>query len=92
MLEKNKCLTFALAAAVAILALFGCRQGAQSGEIYVMFDDNPSISADSVYWHSQTIGSIRNIEVGENAITKVAVVLDLARKNEFPLRCSMEKV
>ena len=28
----------------------------------------------------------------EIAETKVAVVLDLARKNEYPLKCSMEKL
>ena len=41
--------------------------------------------------HQQGIGvaGIYNMEIAE---TKVAVVLDLARKNEFPLRCSMEKV
>lgn len=41
--------------------------------------------------HQQGIGvaGIYNLEIAE---TKVAVVLDLARRNEFPLRCSMEKV
>ncbi len=41
--------------------------------------------------HQQGIGvaGIYNREIAE---TKVAVVHDLARKNEFPLRCSMEKV
>jgi ATP-dependent Clp protease adaptor protein ClpS len=41
--------------------------------------------------HQQGIGvaGIYNREIAE---TKVAVVHDLARKNEFPLRCSLEKV
>ena len=41
--------------------------------------------------HQQGIGvaGIYNREIAE---TKMAVVHDLARKNEFPLRCSMEKV
>jgi ATP-dependent Clp protease adaptor protein ClpS len=41
--------------------------------------------------HQQGLGvaGIYNREIAE---TKVAVVHDLARKNEFPLRCSMEKV
>ena len=41
--------------------------------------------------HQQGIGiaGIYNREIAE---TKVAVVHDLAQKNEFPLRCTMEKV
>jgi len=41
--------------------------------------------------HQQGIGvaGIYNRQIAE---TKMAVVHDLARKNEFPLRCSMEKV
>ena len=41
--------------------------------------------------HQQGIGiaGIYNREIAE---TKVAVVHDLAQKNDFPLRCTMEKV
>lgn len=41
--------------------------------------------------HQQGIGiaGVYNREIAE---TKVAVVHDLAQKNDFPLRCTMEKV
>ena len=41
--------------------------------------------------HQQGIG-VAGIYHKEIAETKIAVVHDLARKNEFPLRCSMEKL
>lgn len=41
--------------------------------------------------HQQGIG-LAGVYTREVAETKVAVVHDLARKNEFPLRCSMEKL
>ncbi len=41
--------------------------------------------------HHDGIG-IAGIYPREIAETKVAVVLDLARKNEYPLKCSMEKI
>jgi ATP-dependent Clp protease adaptor protein ClpS len=41
--------------------------------------------------HQQGIG-IAGIYHREIAETKVAVVHDLAQKNDFPLRCTMEKV
>jgi len=41
--------------------------------------------------HQQGIG-LAGVYPREIAETKVAVVHDLARKNEFPLRCSMEKL
>ena len=41
--------------------------------------------------HQQGIG-VAGIYHREIAETKIAVVHDLARKNEFPLRCSMEKI
>jgi ATP-dependent Clp protease adaptor protein ClpS len=41
--------------------------------------------------HQQGIG-VAGIYSREIAETKIAVVHDLALKNEFPLRCSMEKV
>jgi ATP-dependent Clp protease adaptor protein ClpS len=41
--------------------------------------------------HQQGIG-VAGIYSRDIAETKVAVVLDLAQKNEFPLRCSMEKI
>ena len=40
--------------------------------------------------HQQGIG-VAGIYVREIAETKVAIVHDLARKNEFPLKCSLEK-
>jgi ATP-dependent Clp protease adaptor protein ClpS len=40
--------------------------------------------------HEQGIG-VAGIYTKEICETKVAVVHDLARRNEFPLRCSMEK-
>ena len=40
--------------------------------------------------HQQGIG-VAGIYVREIAETKVAIVHDVARKNEFPLRCSLEK-
>jgi len=43
----------------------------------------------NVHQHGIGVAGIYNREIAE---TKVAVVHDLARKNEFPLRCSMEKV
>ncbi len=41
--------------------------------------------------HQQGIG-VAGIYTREIADTKVHIVHDLARKNEFPLRCSLEKV
>lgn len=41
--------------------------------------------------HQQGIG-IAGVYHKEIAETKVAIVHDLAQKNEFPLRCSLEKV
>ena len=41
--------------------------------------------------HQQGIG-LAGVFTREIAETKVTVVHDLARKNEFPLRCSMEKL
>jgi ATP-dependent Clp protease adaptor protein ClpS len=41
--------------------------------------------------HNQGIG-IAGVYTREIAETKVAIVLDLARKNEYPLLCTMEKV
>jgi ATP-dependent Clp protease adaptor protein ClpS len=40
--------------------------------------------------HNQGIG-IAGVYTREVAETKVAIVLDLARKNEYPLLCTMEK-
>jgi len=40
--------------------------------------------------HQQGIG-VAGIYTKEICETKIAVVHDLARRNEFPLRCSMEK-
>jgi ATP-dependent Clp protease adaptor protein ClpS len=40
--------------------------------------------------HEQGIG-VAGIYTKEICETKIAVVHDLARRNEFPLRCSMEK-
>jgi len=41
--------------------------------------------------HNQGVGiaGVYTREIGE---TKIAVVHDLARKNQFPLKCSLEKV
>ena len=41
--------------------------------------------------HNQGIG-IAGVYHKEIAETKVAIVHDLAQKNEYPLRCSMEKI
>lgn len=41
--------------------------------------------------HNQGIG-IAGVYIREVAETKVAIVLDLARKNEYPLLCTMEKI
>jgi ATP-dependent Clp protease adaptor protein ClpS len=41
--------------------------------------------------HNQGIG-IAGVYTREVAETKVAIVLDLARKNEYPLLCTMEKI
>jgi ATP-dependent Clp protease adaptor protein ClpS len=41
--------------------------------------------------HQQGIG-VAGVYHKEIAETKVAIVHDLAQKNEYPLRCSMEKV
>jgi len=41
--------------------------------------------------HQQGIG-IAGVYHKESAETKVAIVHDLAQKNEYPLRCSMEKI
>ena len=41
--------------------------------------------------HQQGIG-VAGVYLKEIAETKVAIVHDLAQKNEFPLRCSIEKV
>jgi len=41
--------------------------------------------------HQQGIG-IAGVYSKEIAETKVAIVHDLAQKNEYPLRCSLEKV
>ena len=41
--------------------------------------------------HQQGIG-IAGVYQKEIAETKVAIVHDLAQKNEYPLRCSMERV
>ena len=41
--------------------------------------------------HHQGIG-VAGVYPKEVAETKVAIVHDLAQKNEYPLRCSMEKV
>ena len=41
--------------------------------------------------HQQGIG-VAGVYHKEIAETKVAIVHDLAQKNEFPLRCSMEKI
>jgi len=40
--------------------------------------------------HEQGVG-VAGIYTKEICETKIAVVHDLARRNEFPLRCSMEK-
>jgi len=40
--------------------------------------------------HNQGIG-IAGVYTREVAETKVAIVLDLARKNEYPLLCTLEK-
>ena len=41
--------------------------------------------------HEQGIG-VAGVYTKEICETKIAVVHDLARRNEFPLQCSMEKV
>jgi ATP-dependent Clp protease adaptor protein ClpS len=41
--------------------------------------------------HNQGIG-VAGVYTREVAETKVAIVLDLARKNEYPLLCTMEKL
>lgn len=41
--------------------------------------------------HQQGIG-VAGVYSKEIAETKVAIVHDLAQKNEYPLRCSMEKI
>ena len=41
--------------------------------------------------HKNGIG-VAGVYPREIAETKIAVVLDLARKNEYPLKCSMEKL
>jgi ATP-dependent Clp protease adaptor protein ClpS len=41
--------------------------------------------------HQQGIG-VAGVYHKEIAETKVAIVHDLAQKNEYPLRCSMEKI
>jgi len=41
--------------------------------------------------HQQGVG-IAGVYHKEIAETKVAIVHDLAQKNEYPLRCSMEKI
>jgi len=41
--------------------------------------------------HNQGIG-VAGVYTKEVAETKVAIVLDLARKNEYPLLCTMEKL
>ncbi len=41
--------------------------------------------------HQQGIG-VAGVYTREVAETKVAVVHELARQNEYPLKCSMEKV
>jgi len=41
--------------------------------------------------HQQGIG-VAGIFAREIAETKVTVVVDLARKNEYPLKCTMEKL
>ncbi len=41
--------------------------------------------------HQQGIG-VAGVYHKEIAETKVAIVHDLAQKNEYPLRCSIEKV
>ncbi len=47
-----------------------------------MFEENPHINGDNVYWHGQTIGSIAGAQVGYNAITKVTVRLDAPFKQQ----------
>ena len=42
----------------------------------------------NVHNHGQGVAGVYTREIGE---TKVAVVHRLARKNQFPLRCSLEK-
>ncbi len=41
--------------------------------------------------HNQGLG-IAGVYTREVAETKVAIVLDLARKNEYPLLCTLEKI
>jgi ATP-dependent Clp protease adaptor protein ClpS len=41
--------------------------------------------------HQQGIG-IAGVYTREIADTKITIVHDIARRNEFPLRCSMEKI
>jgi ATP-dependent Clp protease adaptor protein ClpS len=41
--------------------------------------------------HNKRVG-VAGIYPREIAETKVAVVLDLAKKNEYPLKCTMEKL
>jgi ATP-dependent Clp protease adaptor protein ClpS len=41
--------------------------------------------------HQQGVG-VAGVFTRDVAETKVAIVLDLARKNEYPLKCTMEKL
>jgi ATP-dependent Clp protease adaptor protein ClpS len=41
--------------------------------------------------HQQGVG-IAGVYTREIADTKINIVHDIARRNEFPLRCSMEKI
>ena len=60
---------------MTIIVIGGCDTSRQSG-IHVMFENNPHIVSDHVYWHGQIIGSITDIQNGNHAITKVTVRLE----------------